>query len=179
MLLSREVIVMPPGPDMWGSINVNCLKDWVYWAWMDERLQRHMYPRRNAVVFQDKFPKSAVGILDIRLTQARDLGQINCIQSPDAFAMFYIHPVPGLIRRSTTIVSACNALSLKICYLAAPVLKNVYSWNFFPWWHDDCRYDDLLHSYILTKFWCFFMVFHIFSLETEICGMLNLLGYLH
>jgi hypothetical protein len=21
--------------------------------------------------------------------------------------------------------------------LAAPVLKNVYSWNFFPWWHDD------------------------------------------
>lgn len=91
------------------------------------RLQRHMYPRRNAVVFQDKFPKSAVGILDIRLTQARDLGQINCIQSPDAFAMFYIHPVPGLIRRSTTIVSACNALSLKICYLAAPLLKNVYS----------------------------------------------------
>jgi hypothetical protein len=70
---------------------------------MDERLQRHMYPRRNAVVFQDKFPKSAVGILDIRLTQARDLGQINCTQSPDAFAMFYIHPVPGLIRRSTTI----------------------------------------------------------------------------
>ncbi len=138
---------MPPGPDMWGSINVNCLKDWVYWAWMDERLQRHMYPRRNAVVFQDKFPKSAVGILDIRLTQARDLGQINCIQSPDAFAMFYIHPVPGLIRRSTTIVSACNALSLKICYLAAPLLNNVYSWNFFPW-----RHHDSVHMMIFLTF---------------------------
>lgn len=98
---------------------------------MDERLQRHMYPRRNAVVFQDKFPKSAVGILDIRLTQARDLGQINCIQSPDAFAMFYIHPVPGLIRRSTTIVSACNALSLKICYWLHPSSRKYIHETFF------------------------------------------------
>ncbi|CAK9191301.1 unnamed protein product [Sphagnum troendelagicum] len=85
----------------------SCLQEMIRVAIM-ESLCWPMRACIHVIPHIDKFPKSAVGILDIRLTQARDLGQINCIQSPDAFAMFYIHPVPGLIRRSTTIKNTLN-----------------------------------------------------------------------
>lgn len=73
---------------------------------LGKRMQRHLCPRRNAVDFKLGFPQEpAVGVVDIRLAQGRDLRRNNALRAPDAFALLYIHPVPGLMRRSTTIVS--------------------------------------------------------------------------
>jgi hypothetical protein len=73
---------------------------------LGKRMQRHLCPRRNAVDFKLGFPpEPAVGVVDIRLAQGRDLRRNNALRAPDAFALLFIHPVPGLMRRSTTIVS--------------------------------------------------------------------------
>lgn len=69
------------------------------------RLQRHMCPRRNGQIF-NTLPGvktgAPLGILDIKLVQARDLRHSE--KTPDPFAMLYIHATPGQIRKSTTIV---------------------------------------------------------------------------
>ena len=78
-----------------------------------KRMQRHLCPRRNAVDFKLGFPQEpAVGVVDIRLAQGRDLRRNNALRAPDAFALLFIHPVPGLMRRSTTIVSESICPSL-------------------------------------------------------------------
>jgi len=63
-----------------------------------------MCPRRNAAIFATPGAggKPPVGILDIKLVQARDLWDVG--KPPDPFAVLYIHATPGHIRRSTTIV---------------------------------------------------------------------------
>lgn len=68
------------------------------------RLNRHMFPRRNAAIFAatGSEGKPPVGILDVKLVQGRDLWDTG--KPPDPFALLYIHATPGQIRRSTTIV---------------------------------------------------------------------------
>ncbi|XP_024382750.1 synaptotagmin-5 isoform X4 [Physcomitrium patens] len=67
------------------------------------RLNRHMFPRRNAAIFAatGSEGKPPVGILDVKLVQGRDLWDTG--KPPDPFALLYIHATPGQIRRSTTI----------------------------------------------------------------------------
>lgn len=78
-------------------------------------MQRHMCPRRNAIAFKESHPhEPAVGVLDIKLVLARDLRRTKTIKDPDGFVLMYIHPIPGLMKRSTTIVRASNILSQNI-----------------------------------------------------------------
>lgn len=70
------------------------------------RLQRHFNPRRGAVLYSENGALRAhtVGILDVKLVQAKDLKLKKTVGNVGAFAFLYIRPVPRLMKRSKTIV---------------------------------------------------------------------------
>ncbi|CAM6096368.1 unnamed protein product [Calypogeia fissa] len=69
------------------------------------RLQRHFNPRRGAVLYAENgaLRAQAIGILDVKLVQAKELKLKKTKGNMGAYAFIYIRPIPRLMKRSKTI----------------------------------------------------------------------------